>query len=92
MKDHQIIRARLIRRHLEYLAERVSEVSGVPLERLLGRDRHKSVARARVHLYAVLRETGLSYPQIGQILDRDHTTVLKQLQLHFPERFPRRSR
>ena len=45
-------------------------------EDILGRRRGKLVMAARKDLYVALRERGMSYPEIGAMLDRDHTTVL----------------
>ena len=35
-----------------------------------------SVVQPRHALWVALRELGLSYPQIGQLAERDHTTVM----------------
>lgn len=49
----------------------------IPIRALLGRGRQKSIARARLALYAGLyRACETSYPEIGRLLKRDHTTVL----------------
>lgn len=49
----------------------------VPIRALIGRQRQKPIARARLALYAGLyRGCETSYPEIGQLLERDHTTVL----------------
>jgi chromosomal replication initiation ATPase DnaA len=50
--------------------------TNVPECALLGRCRTMSVGRARNALYAALRAAGLSYPEIGALLGRDHTTVM----------------
>jgi chromosomal replication initiation ATPase DnaA len=53
-------------------------VWGVDEEHLRGPSRHLSVAWARQWAYCRLRdETPLSYPDIGRIFDRDHSTVVK---------------
>lgn len=55
----------------------VARVSGVPAETLLSDRRAAAVARPRqVLCYLAARHTTLSYPQIGQGLRRDHTTVM----------------
>jgi chromosomal replication initiation ATPase DnaA len=71
--------ANLTRRGLFHLAERVVADTGVPMDVLLGRDRHKSVTTARRALYLALRMHGLSLPEIGILLGRDHTTILAGL-------------
>lgn len=44
---------------------------------ILGRGRARHVHAARVCAMAVIREwTGLSFPAIGRIFNRDHTTVM----------------
>lgn len=46
------------------------------LDAVASRDRHHSVAQARHQIAAYLRVVkGLSTPEIGTLLDRDHTTV-----------------
>ena len=53
------------------------EGTGVTLEDVLGHSRHKNVVIARHALMALVREeTNLSYPQIGEIFNRDHTTII----------------
>lgn len=71
--------ANLTRRGLLHMAEQVATDTGVPLDLLLGRGRSKSVAHARRALYLALRMEGLSLPEIGSLLDRDHTTILSDL-------------
>lgn len=61
---------------LDDVATAVAQAHGVPLRELLGRRRHASVARARAALYTALRGHGMSYPEIGRLLRRDHTTVM----------------
>jgi chromosomal replication initiation ATPase DnaA len=65
----------------EELAEeiilRACEVFKIPREELLGWTRSRYLIRRRHALFYVLRTlTGLSYPEIGQVVDFDHTTVL----------------
>lgn len=44
---------------------------------LLGSDRLASVCMARFHLWSILRSrTGFSFPQLGRIFGRDHTTIM----------------
>ena len=42
-----------------------------------GPRRHPLLVTARRELYLALRAQGWSYPMIGRLVDRDHTTVLK---------------
>lgn len=50
---------------------------GVTLDDLFSTRRWQPLARARQDAMCLIRRlVGLSYPQIGRIFDRDHTTVL----------------
>ena len=54
-----------------------SEACGIPLDVLLGPSREAWVVESRQGLMWVLRHRlGLSYPEIGRAVKRDHTTVL----------------
>lgn len=48
----------------------------VTREQLTGKDRHASLALARQVASWLLRERGYSYPEIGAMLARDHTTIM----------------
>lgn len=49
----------------------------IPMKTLISKDRHKRIARARQACYYVARHTtGLSYPELGKLFHRDHTTIL----------------
>jgi chromosomal replication initiator protein len=50
----------------------------MPVDKLLGPDRHASVARARhVAMYLARKLTGDSFPELGSAFgSRDHTTVI----------------
>jgi chromosomal replication initiator protein len=62
----------------EGIIQVVAETYGLPLERILGRDRSREVALPRqIAMYLLREETGISLPQIGEVLGgRDHTTVM----------------
>lgn len=62
----------------DVVLQTVAETFGLPLERLLGRDRSREVALPRQIAMYLLREIGnISLPQIGEALGgRDHTTVI----------------
>jgi chromosomal replication initiator protein len=50
---------------------------GFTAEQLLNKDRHRSIAEARQIAVWLLRTSrGLSYPEIGLLLQRDHTTIM----------------
>lgn len=68
---------RFARANITQALLRIALASGVRARDLLGRNRHKRVAAARKELYVLLRyEFALSYPEIGALMGRDHTTVL----------------
>lgn len=47
------------------------------VDSLYGRDRHKCVSMARHELQAWLkRNARMSYPEIGRLFGRDHTTII----------------
>ena len=52
----------------------------IELRHIVGPDRHASVTAARHACFRVLREQAkLSFPEIGRLMDRDHTTVMSAL-------------
>jgi transposase len=55
----------------------VAQAYGVTTETIMGRDRNRAAAWPRQEVFYRLRhERGLSYPKIGAIFGRDHTTIL----------------
>ena len=51
-------------------------------EDLVGKKRTKEIAKARhIAIYLIRDITEMSYPNIGKIFDRDHTTVLSSLEV-----------
>jgi chromosomal replication initiation ATPase DnaA len=52
---------------------------GLTRHDLLGRARTKKVSIARKQCYQILRDRGMSYPQIGAFFGRHYTTVLDSL-------------
>ena len=60
----------------------ICERRGVTVDELMGRSRYKRVCSARKEAYAMLREEKLSYPTIGKMFGRDHTTVIDGIQRH----------
>lgn len=52
---------------------------GVSVNEVLGRQRFKNMVAARKEVMRRLWEDGFSTPEIGFMLDRDHTTVLHGL-------------
>jgi chromosomal replication initiator protein len=62
----------------EDILSEVAETFGLPVDRLLGRDRSRKVALPRqIAMYLLREEANISLPQIGETLGgRDHTTVM----------------
>jgi chromosomal replication initiation ATPase DnaA len=61
------------------LVERIAAEHHVTADAVLGRSRSHSVARARKAVMVALRALGFSYPEIGQLLDRDNSTVARAI-------------
>lgn len=54
-----------------------ARTGGVSVERLLGRNTTPSMVRLRVAAAVIMRtRLGMSLPEIGVVLDRDHSTVV----------------
>jgi hypothetical protein len=66
-----------------------ASVYGLHPETLVGRNRHKGIARARhVACWMAKRLTTASYPEIGRALgNRDHTTIMSSVEVIEVERF-----
>lgn len=52
---------------------------GVKKEHLLSRRRDKELVKVRKFAYSLLRKQGLSFPKIGKLMNKHHTTVMKVL-------------
>jgi chromosomal replication initiator protein len=60
----------------------VSRYYGVKLDELKGKARHKQIVVPRhIAMYLLCEDAGLSSPEVGRLLNRDHTTVLHGLKL-----------
>ena len=57
--------------------ERVAAWHGITTEEILGRDKHNR--QASHELMWVLRRRGLSYPRIGKVTNRDHSTCFQAI-------------
>jgi chromosomal replication initiator protein len=58
-----------------------AQVFGVQVADILGRRRTRNVARARfAATWIARRRSGLSYPVLGRILGRDHSSVIHACQ------------
>ena len=61
----------------EEIMHRVARATGVTVAELRSRAKHKTLAEARQLAMLLMRDVeGMSLPEIGRMLDRDHTTVM----------------
>lgn len=58
------------------IVDAVSEQTGIPARHILSQKRTAPVARARQIVMYEARLAGLTYPQIGDALGRDHSSVV----------------
>lgn len=70
------------RERRKMIIAQVCERRGVSVEEVLGRSRFKRICSARKEAYVRLREENLSYPTIGKMFGRDHTTVIDGVKRH----------
>jgi chromosomal replication initiation ATPase DnaA len=49
-------------------------------EEIIRDDRHRPYVLARREVYYALRQAGWSYPSIGQLCERDHSSILYAVQ------------
>ena len=65
---------------VDRILEKVAKKYGVTVEDIKGTKRTKEIAWARhISIYLIRRLTDMSLPQIGRLLNRDHTTVINSL-------------
>ena len=70
-----------VRRSLTDVIYCVAEHYGVSPSEMLGRSRLKTVAEARSVAYALCRDiTRASFPEIGDVFGRDHSTAVQVVQ------------
>jgi chromosomal replication initiation ATPase DnaA len=70
---------RVKQEHIDEIFREAEDKYSVPKERILGKRRLPGVIHARFYVYKRLRTIGLSYPMIGLICNRDHTTVISAM-------------
>ncbi len=68
-------------RRLRYTAEveQIVGAAGVTVDQMRGRRKGRELVEVRRIVAAYLRRRGCSLPEIGRVLNRDHTTVLNLL-------------
>jgi chromosomal replication initiation ATPase DnaA len=57
----------------------IAEDHGYTLNDILGHCRTKPLVAVRLECIKTFRDRGLSTPQIGRIMNRDHTTIVHAL-------------
>ena len=65
-------------KHIQVI-QRVVDEMGVSRNDLFSQRRNRDFVAARAHLAFLLREKNLSYPEIGHIMNRDHTSIMHLL-------------
>lgn len=71
------VRERVTLKSVNIIIFRVAESFGISVGDITGRERTKLLARARHVAMLLLRERGMSYPEIAKAVGRvDHTTVM----------------
>jgi hypothetical protein len=68
--------AQLSNAKLQALCTRVADAFGYTLSDVMFGSRQKHIVRARFACYYALRQRGLSFPEIGELLGAHHTSVL----------------
>jgi len=58
---------------------KIAKKYGVTAQEIYGRSREKTIQAARVAVYQKMRDIGMSYPEIGRVMERNHTTILMGL-------------
>lgn len=58
------------------IIQAAADLYGTTLEEVCTGSNERSVVRARMLACWMLRETGKSFPEIGRLFGRDHTTVM----------------
>lgn len=58
------------------IVEQIAGRYSIGVRELMSSDRSRRLIRPRWHAYFALREAGFSYPAIGEIMNRDHSTVM----------------
>ncbi|MES2359941.1 MAG: helix-turn-helix domain-containing protein [Gemmatimonadota bacterium] len=77
------LRALLLARGVLWLIEAAGNHYGVTLEEMFSHIRPHRVCVARHHAWWELRQRGYwSYPDIGKLFGRDHTTIMAGVQSH----------
>lgn len=68
-----------VKSHPIKTVQAAAEIFGISEPVLVSKDRHQHIAHARIACCYVLRKQGYSFPEIGRIVFRDHTTVMSNV-------------
>lgn len=63
----------------EKLIEDICFAFNLRKEHILSKRRDKRLIEVKKLIYWILRNEGLSFPQIGKLMNKDHSTILKVL-------------
>jgi hypothetical protein len=63
-----------------HIIQQVKEL--IQRDNLDSKDRHRDLIYKRSYLYAILRDEGWNFSQIGRLLNRNHATVINGLKIH----------
>jgi chromosomal replication initiation ATPase DnaA len=63
----------------DLILKRIVEKYQITVQAIRSKDRSENLDSARLEAYRALRKFGLSFPKIGKIMWRDHSTVQKVL-------------
>jgi chromosomal replication initiation ATPase DnaA len=60
----------------------IAQRHALTLPEMFSRDKHEPLPQARAEFYAYMKFVrGWSYPKIGQLVGRDHTTIMNQARM-----------
>ena len=66
---------------VDKIFEKVAKKYGVTVEDIKGRKRTREIANPRhIAIFIIRKMTDMSYPAIGRLLSRDHTTIMSSLE------------
>lgn len=70
---------------IDQIFKAIDRETGVTREQITGKSRLQQIVYARAIAAWFLRQSGLSYPQIGKVINRQHCTVIYHLRKHDDE-------
>jgi chromosomal replication initiation ATPase DnaA len=78
--DVQVEVARLRTANVWQLIESICAAYKVSPFAVTSRNRRKRVSEARQEIWRILKADGMSYPELGELFNRDHTTIVHGVQ------------